>query len=112
MKREDIFVNMLQSIAEIHRHIASILEAKSFEAEKSRNWLRLHMVPSLFAQHKEQLEQSVQFHEQMIEMIDGITKLEEAMASSMKTILGQQDEESPGSSGGLFDLFGTGGGIK
>ncbi|ANE46103.1 restriction endonuclease S subunit [Paenibacillus swuensis] len=108
MNREESFRQMLAAAAKFQWNIALILEAKALEAEKSRNWIVNHLSGEVFADHSDQLKQSMNIHEQMIEVIEGLTKLENGLTKNLKVVLDQDgDSEGGGGSGfpeGLFDL--------
>lgn len=90
MNRKEAYLRMLGSTVDMQQSIAVMLEAKAAEAEKMRSMFCNH-------QHNEnsqqiQLSQSLQIHEQVIQLIDGITKVNLGMVSIMKVVL-QRDEE-------------------
>ncbi|CAM4080503.1 restriction endonuclease subunit S [Paenibacillus alkaliterrae] len=107
MNREQAYLRMLSSTANMQWNIAVMLEAKASEAEKMRSWFCNHLHSHSFSSQQTQLGQSLQMHDQVIEVIDGITKLNQGMVSIIKAVLPQNedDEESFGNSG---DSFGKG----
>lgn len=107
MSRDDSYINILRATARMQYHIATILEAKADEAEKSRNWICRHVSASSFSNDEDQLKQPIQFHEQIVEAIDGITKVESGLAANLKVLLNQEDDTDLNSSG-FGDLFNLG----
>ncbi|MDR0267006.1 restriction endonuclease subunit S [Paenibacillus sp.] len=104
MSREQAFLHMLDAASKIQWNIAMILEAKAVEAEKVRNWTINHLTVNAFQTHDEQLKEPLQIHEQIIELLEGLTKLENGLCSNLKAILVQEES-------GLSDddsMFGTG----
>lgn len=92
MNRDEAFLKVLKATAKIQRHVAIILEAKATEAEKARNWLCRHVLESSYSVDTDQLEESNKFHDQIVEAIEGITKVELGLAANLKAILNQDDE--------------------
>jgi len=109
MNREEALLQMLESTAKIQQHISEILDAKAVEAEKSRNWICSHAKESCFAEYAHQLKHSMDIHEQMIEVIDAMTKMENSLARNLKTILNRNEGSGSGGMspfGSMFDLDG------
>lgn len=105
MDRDESFIKILEATAKIQSHVAVILEAKANEAEKSRNWFCRHVLDSSFEDDSAQLKESNEFHDRIIEAIDGITKVETGLASNMKVLLNQGEEASnPDDYGDLFNM--------
>lgn len=103
MSRSDDFIKILDAGAKIHEHIAVILEAKAIEAEISTGWTKQLIQTADLNGHQEQLKLSEDFHAQFIEIIEGITKMEGALAQNMKVVLGK-NEHSAAETGGLLNL--------
>ncbi|RCW43397.1 restriction endonuclease subunit S [Paenibacillus prosopidis] len=101
MNREQAYLRMLSSTANMQWNIAIMLEAKAAEAEKLRSWICNHLYSHSFSSQQSQLGQSIQMHEQVIEVIEGITKLNQGMVSILKAVL-PDDEEDNGNSGTSF----------
>ena len=110
MSREESFLRILGASAQIQFHLSVILEAKAKELEKSRNWACAHLLSHTYETHKTQLEEPLKLHEQLVEVLDGITKVENGMAKSLGLVLGDDGSDSMGSGGfsldGLFDKDG------
>ncbi len=115
MNREESFRRMIEASALFQYNIALMLEAKAHEAEKSRNWICHHLYAEALNGHVDQLEQTNEIHEQIIELIDGLTKMENSLASNLRVVLNREQEEESGSGGGLgfggslFDFDGDAG---
>ncbi|WP_166240440.1 restriction endonuclease subunit S [Paenibacillus turpanensis] len=103
MEREQSYMTILDAMAKIQFNVSLILEAKAAEAEKSRNWVCGQIHSASFEAHEDGVKHSLDFHEQLIEVIDGITKMENSLARNMKLVLGHENEDS--SSGGGFGNF-------
>jgi hypothetical protein len=107
-------MNMLESTASLQMSIALLLEAKAAEAEKTRNWICNHMSSASLFGHEHQMKQTGDFHDQIIEVINGLTKMENALNRNMQALLrqGGSSGEDGGSGGGLGDMFSFGGNEK
>lgn len=108
MNREDSLLSMLDAAAKIQFQVADILESKALESEKSRAWICGHIRNSSFALYADQLKKSLEMHDQLIEVIDGLTKMENGLSKNLGIILNRNDDKQEGF-GGLGDLFGGGG---
>lgn len=107
MDRPDLYMRMIDAFTRYQGEVALLLEAKAAEAEKSRNWIRLYLQNGGFSGHKEQLKASMEVHERLIEVIDGIVKLETGFARHLKLLIGGRDEDGGlGGDGLLGDWFG------
>lgn len=106
MSREQSYMRVLDASAKLQWNVAMILEAKAVEAEKVRNWLCNHMTCDVFTSQQEQLKGSMDVHDQLIEVIEGLTKMGQGMSSVLKVVL-QEETEGGGDSGG--GMFGGGG---
>nr|WP_275444790.1 restriction endonuclease subunit S [Paenibacillus sp. ACRRX] len=87
--------------------ISMILEAKAMEAEKSRNWMLNHFTHQPAATPHEQIEEALEIHEQVIEVLEGLTKLQQGLARNMKTIFHRAGSggHGDGISDGAFGEF-------
>ncbi|MFC3748085.1 restriction endonuclease subunit S [Paenibacillus sp. GCM10012306] len=107
MSREKAFLQMLESTAVIQWNVAMILEAKAVEAEKVKQWTQHHIHARVFESHEEQLKEALSIHEVIVEMVEGLTKLENGLYSNLKAVLGSGEEEGGGegfSGGDGFDF--------
>ncbi|WP_433943963.1 restriction endonuclease subunit S [Paenibacillus sp. SN-8-1] len=108
MSRNQAYLNMLDASAKIQWNVALMLEAKAVEAEKVRNWTLNHLHGHSFDEHEKQLMSPLSIHEQIIEVLEGITKLQTGLSSNLKAVLAPQ-EDSNSSGGGMGGMFGGGG---
>ena len=109
MDRSDLYLRIVDAFARYQGNIAFILEAKAAEAEKSRNWVCEYLQEGAFHDQKERFKQSYAVHERIIEIIDGVVKMENGFARNLKLLLGQNEESNDADSGGLFgNWFGAG----
>lgn len=98
MTREDAYHITLDAIAKLQWNVAMILEAKATEAEKVRNWLLHHVTNDTYEAHSEQLTACLGFHEQNVEVIDGLTKLCNGLSRNLKEIINPDKEDDTMSS--------------
>lgn len=117
MSRPESFNRMMTSAAKFQLNIAIILEAKAIEAVKSRHWICNRLNLSAYEDHAQQVKETMDVHDQLIELIDGLTKMESALAKNLTIILNQKEEEdmlggSGSGGGGMGDLFNLGGSFK
>ncbi|MEW9700269.1 restriction endonuclease subunit S [Paenibacillus sp. SI8] len=109
MNRSDLYLHMLDATAKLQYEIALILEARAVEAEKSRNWICLHINSTNLEGHENQMKQTGEIHEHVIELIDGLTKMENSLNRHLQALLNQNDSGSGSdNSGGLENLFSFG----
>ncbi|GFN31009.1 restriction endonuclease subunit S [Paenibacillus xylaniclasticus] len=85
--REQALKRMLDTAAMLQWNLSMILEAKAVEAEKVRNWICNHVSSDAYAEQHQQLMESVRMHDQIVEVIDGLTKLGRGMNAIMKVAL-------------------------
>ncbi|MDD9269963.1 restriction endonuclease subunit S [Paenibacillus sp. GCM10023248] len=108
MDRTESYLSILDAMVKIQYNVALILEAKAVHAEKSRNWICNHLSTAAYADNAEHVKESHDIHEQLISVIEGITKMEVAFAKHMGVLLAKEEEPSNGVAGGFGDLFGLG----
>lgn len=113
--RDDAFLHMLDATARMQWNMAMMLEAKAVEAEKVRNWAINHLSEHAFANHVELLKETVGIHDQLVEVMDGLTKLELGLAHNLKVILNRDADAGMGMGmamggygGGYDNQFGMG----
>ncbi|MEI7028213.1 hypothetical protein [Paenibacillus sp. y28] len=105
MERSESFMRILEATANIQMNVALILEAKAYEAEKTKQWICNHLVPHVFSEHTDQLKQSITIHEQLIEVVDSLTKMEQGLGKNLSILLGENESSGGGFGGGdMFDL--------
>lgn len=103
MNRNEAYVHIVEAMTSIQGHISYILEAQAVEAEKSRIWLCEFARDGAFSDHKLQLRQATKVHGQLIEVIDGIVKMENGISHNLKILLNKnEDNTSDDSSSSLF----------
>ncbi|MDQ0878103.1 hypothetical protein QFZ77_006762 [Paenibacillus sp. V4I3] len=111
MNRNDLYLKMLDATAKLQQEIALMLEARVVEAEKSRNWICHHINSTNLEGHEHQMKQSGEIHEYVIELIDGLTKMENSLNRHMQALL-RQNESGAGAGGdgsnGMGNLFSFG----
>ncbi|WP_195572164.1 restriction endonuclease subunit S [Paenibacillus sp. 1001270B_150601_E10] len=90
MSRDHAYATMLEAMAKMQWNVAQILEAKALEAEKNRNWVLNHLNQQAFATHLEQLNEPIEIHEQVIEVLEGLAKLQYSLARNMNVLLVEQ----------------------
>lgn len=109
MSKTDSSLRILAAAASMQWNIADMLEAKAEEMEALRDWLLYTVRVSEFGSADDLIEQSASFHEQLVEMLEGVTKLEQGLARHMQLLL-EEEEEDAGMGGGspFAGLFGGG----
>jgi hypothetical protein len=100
MARADAELRIMSASANMQRSVADILEAKAMEMEVLRDWLTHSLHESEFADVHDMLIQSNAFHEQLLEILSGIVKLEEGFARHLQYLL-KEEEELGGAQGPL-----------
>ncbi|PWW07353.1 hypothetical protein DFQ01_102245 [Paenibacillus cellulosilyticus] len=85
--REQAFQRMLDTAAKLQWDISMILEAKAVEAEKVRNWILNHVSSDSYYEQQQQLKESLRMHDQIVEVIDGLTKIGRGMNAVMRVAL-------------------------
>ncbi|XEC93400.1 restriction endonuclease subunit S [Paenibacillus tarimensis] len=103
MNREESYLQMLDAAVRIQFHVSAILEAKALEAEKSRNWVCNYVCDSAFEEYEDQLKQTLQLHETVVEVIDGLTKMEIGLGKNLKAVLNKSEQSS---GAGMSEMFG------
>ncbi|WP_276354151.1 restriction endonuclease subunit S [Cohnella caldifontis] len=93
---EEAFETTLDAISKIQRDVSMMLGAKAVEAEKVRNWVLNHVKEGVFQTQLDRFSTSMQFHEQQIEVIDGLAKMCNGLSRSMRIILHPDQDENQG----------------
>lgn len=101
MSREDYLFSILQSMAKFQHSIAQILEAKAHETEKAHKWILGQHSAADYESHSDQVKHPLSYHDHLLEVIDGLTKMENALAKNLQALLGAGGES--GQSGGSGD---------
>lgn len=107
MAHEQAFLRILAANASMQYHLAAILEAKAKEMGKAGGWTCQHVSSSTYPNHESQLQEAVKIHEQLIEVIEGITKIEAGLARHLKLLVSTDDSSGNASLGDadLSSLF-------
>ncbi|AEI45051.1 hypothetical protein [Paenibacillus mucilaginosus] len=112
MNRAESLTRIMKAAAKIQLNIALMLEAKTAEAEKSRHWICNHLSVAAYDGHAVQVKETMDIHDQLIEVIEGVTKMENALTRNLQILLNQKEEGGMGGGGmqggGLGDMFGMG----
>lgn len=110
MKRSDSFLRILEASVSIQFNVSLILEAKANEAEKSRDWICGHVNHKIYDSHEDQVKSPLEYHEQFVEVIDGLTKMENALAKNLRVVLNRDEENSSSgyNGGGLGNMMNLG----
>lgn len=100
--REQAFQRMLDTAAKLQWDISMILEAKAVEAEKVRNWICNHVSSDAYYEQQQQLKESLRMHDQIVEVIEGLTKIGRGMNAVMRVALehGLEGDDNGGMLGG------------
>ncbi|MHA0857013.1 restriction endonuclease subunit S [Paenibacillus sp. CMAA1364] len=105
--REEAYLQILDAAVKMQWNIAMILEAKAVESEKVRNWTINHVNAADFKNHEDQLKEPILIHDQLVELIEAITKMQSSLSSNLKAILIDESGEDS-SENGFGNLFGGG----
>ncbi|WP_454193936.1 restriction endonuclease subunit S [Paenibacillus sp. Marseille-Q7038] len=92
MNREKSLLQMLDAAVKVQYNISLILEAKALEAEKMRNWSVNHLTGAIYDSHEDQLTVSLKLQEQLIELLEGINRMEAGLNKNLKALLHQSEE--------------------
>jgi hypothetical protein len=96
LDREDAYLSMLEAVANIQFNVSLILEAKAMESVKVKNWLCNHLSNISFSDNETQLMQVVEFHQKIVEVIEGLTRLENGLGKNLKIVLGHNESGETG----------------
>lgn len=94
MDRNDLYMQMLDATAKLQGEITLMLEARVVEATKSQNWICEHINGMNVEGHDLQMKVTGEIHESVIDLIDGLTKLENALNRQLKAVLGPNQSAS------------------
>jgi hypothetical protein len=94
LDRTDLYMQMLDATAKLQYEISLMLEARVVEASKSQNWICQHINTTNLEGHDHKMKVTGQIHESVIELIDGLTKMENALNRQMKALLGKHPSGS------------------
>lgn len=106
MSRTNSYHKLLVSAASFQKNVSLILEAKSFETTSACRWICNHLGAEHLGDHNDQVKKCLEIHEQLIDVIDGLTKMEQALTKNLHAILGDDEADNDGNSGEYNDLMG------
>lgn len=109
MTREEAYLSILDASAKFQFNIALILEAKAAEAEKVKKWILNHLFAESYADHVTQVQHAIEIHEYLIDVIEGMTKMENSLASNLKVVLNKDQHEGEGYGGFGGEIYPYGG---
>ncbi|NMO95234.1 hypothetical protein [Paenibacillus lemnae] len=98
MSREESLMRMLDAAVSIQRETALILAGKAVEAEKVRQWV-LH-----YETDRETLKEPLMIHEQIVEQIEGLTRIGTGLCRNLRAVLETGEEEDDDSDFEGFDF--------
>ncbi|MNP58511.1 hypothetical protein D3C76_1534340 [compost metagenome] len=78
------------------------MEAKAIEAEKVRNWALNHLNGEAFLTHGDQVAEPLKMHDQLVEMLEGLTRMETGLCNNLKAVMVDNSAEEGGMDGGMF----------
>lgn len=103
MSKEKSLIQMLDAAAKMQWNIALILEAKAIEAEKVRTWMLNHLNGDTFLTHGDQVAEPLKVHDQLIEVLEGLTRMETGLCNNLKVLMVKdENEQEGGMDGGMF----------
>ncbi|CAG7630508.1 hypothetical protein PAESOLCIP111_03198 [Paenibacillus solanacearum] len=106
MSRTASYHKMLRSIQDFQHNIALILEAQAHEAARSRHWVCNHLDSSHYMNHYEQVRRTGEIHNQLLEVINGLTRMEQALAKNLQALLIEPEPAVPEATGGGMENYG------
>lgn len=83
---------IVKAAADIQQNISIMLEAKAAEAEKLRSWICNHIHTHTFEENEMKLQQSMSMHQQVIAMLDGITRMNQGIVAIMNAAMPSSDD--------------------
>ncbi len=89
----------------MQEYIADVLEAKAKEAEKSAQWICNHLSPSVYENNEAHVKETLAVHESLIEEIESLTRMENALVKSLHALLSDADGGSKEIGGGMGEFF-------
>ncbi|UNK19740.1 hypothetical protein MNQ98_06835 [Paenibacillus sp. N3/727] len=97
MNKEESFLRILDASVVIQRNTYLILQGKAVEAEKVRQW-----VSTQYSDGGE-LKDSLSIHEQIVEQIEGLTRIGSGLCRNLRIAMGTSEDENADNMG--FDAF-------
>lgn len=98
MSKEESFIRILDASVVIQRNTSLILQGKAVEAEKVCQWVLTQYTGS-----DGELKDSLSIHEQIVEQIEGLTRIGSGLCRNLRIVLGTSDDQNTESMG--FDGF-------
>ncbi|MGM1048191.1 MAG: hypothetical protein ACQEXX_18890 [Bacillota bacterium] len=97
MNKEESFLRILDASVVIQRNTYLILQGKAVEAEKVRQWV--------LTQYSDggELKDSLSIHEQIVEQIEGLTRIGSGLCRNLRIAMGTSEDENADNMG--FDGF-------
>lgn len=102
MSRDESYLRMMEASALMQESISRILLAKTEEAQLNQAWISNQLRPGRYADASGVHKQSMELHDQLIEVVEGIAKMEMGLARNLKIILNREEAASPSSYGDIF----------
>lgn len=87
MSKEESFMRILDASVVIQYNTYLILQGKAVEAEKVSRW-----VLTQYPRSKGELSDSLSIHEQIVEQIEGLTRIGSGLCRNLRIILGTDDQ--------------------
>lgn len=106
MTRAKSALKILTEATDMQRSVADMLESKAMDMESLRDWLMHTVRSSHFDSDHDLVKQTVEFHNLMIDILQGVTKMECGLARHMKLLL--EEQEAFGGHPGFDGLFSAG----
>lgn len=89
MSKEESFMRILDASVVIQRNTYLILQGKAVEAEKVSQW-----VLNQYRGPDGELKDSLSIHEQIVEQIEGLTKMGSGLCRNLRIVLGSSDDQN------------------
>lgn len=88
MSKEESFMRILDASVMIQRNTYLILQGKAIESEKVCQW-----VLNQYDRGGE-LKDSLSIHEQIVEQIEGLTRIGSGLCRNLRIVMGTSDDEN------------------
>ncbi|MEK4977021.1 hypothetical protein MHI43_07165 [Paenibacillus sp. FSL H8-0457] len=102
VSKEESFMRILDASVTIQYNTYLILQGKAVEAEKVCQW-----VLTQYPRSKGELKDSLSIHEQIVEQIEGLTKIGSGLCRNLRIILGTDAEQDDAMGFDAFDFGDT-----
>lgn len=94
MSREISMFKIMAANAKLQKHMANILEAKAIELKKTRDWLCDHRSTDEYLESIHRFNDSISLNREIVEIINGITKVEKGLALNLGILLDSGEDAS------------------